>query len=145
MSQPPEPPQQAPRAPLPEVGQPFILPQGQPPPQFPDEGPAVPISKELARDRASYIRHLVQQVEALQKEGKTPAEIEVAVPEFLRDYPKLYEMVMKPGGYHKKSLTTMLAMLDRMGSGQLNQHEASVIVGQRVFDAFVKPMDEGQR
>jgi hypothetical protein len=39
----------------------------------------------------------------------------------------------------------MLAMLDRMGSGQLNQHEASVIVGQRVFDAFVKPMDEGQR
>jgi len=134
-----QPPSQPPRAPLPEVGQPFILAPGQAPPQFPDEGPATPISQDIARDRGRYVRHLVSQVEALQKEGKAFAEIEAAVPEFKRDYPKLYEMVMRPGGYHKQSLTTMLAMLDRMGTGQLNQHEASVIVGQRVFDAFVKP------
>jgi len=26
-----------------------------------------------------------------------------------------------------------------MGTGRLSQHEASVIVGQRVYDSFVKP------
>jgi hypothetical protein len=135
-----QPPSQPPRAPLPEVGQPFILPQGQAPPQFPDEGPATPISADIARDRGRYVRFLVSKVEALQKDGKSIDEIEAAVPEFKRDYPKLYEMVIRPNGYHKQSLTTMLAMLDRMGTGQLNQHEASVIVGQRVFDAFVKPV-----
>jgi hypothetical protein len=30
-------------------------------------------------------------------------------------------------------------MLDRMALGQLSQHEASVIIGQRLVDNFVKP------
>jgi hypothetical protein len=115
------------------------------PPNLPEEPPAIPIDPETARDRASYVRSLISRTESLQKEGKTREEIEAALPEFKRDYEKLFEMVTRPGGYHKQSLTTMLAMLDRMGTGQLSQHEASVIVGQRVFDTFVKPQVSEQQ
>ena len=125
------------------MSQPFIARAGQRP-NIPDEPPAEPIQPSIAKDRASYVRASIQRIEQLQKQGRTPAEIETLVPEFKRDYPKLYDTVMTPG-YHKQSLQTMLAMLDRMGTGQLSQHDASVIVGQRVFDSFVKPQMEGQR
>ena len=108
------------------------------PPEFPEEPPAVPITPDTAKDRASYVRSLIKRLERLQTEGKTKEEIEAAVPEFKRDYPKLYDMVIAPG-YNKQSLQTMLVMLDRMALGQLSQHEASVIVGQRLVDNFVKP------
>jgi hypothetical protein len=51
-------------------------------------------------------------------------------------------MVTQPGGYNKQSLKTMLVMLDRMGSGELSQHQASVIVGQRLADTYIKPSVE---
>jgi hypothetical protein len=109
------------------------------PPGMAEEEPAIPIDPQTAKDRARFVRESIAAVETLQREGKTPAQIEAAVPTFKRDYDKLYEMIMRPGGYHKQSLTTMLAMLDRMGSGQLTQHGASVIVGQRIYESFVKP------
>ena len=33
----------------------------------------------------------------------------------------------------------MLSMLEKMGSSELSQHQASVIVGQRLYDNYVKP------
>ena len=33
----------------------------------------------------------------------------------------------------------MLAMLERMGTGDMTQDQASVIVGQRLYDTFIKP------
>lgn len=105
----------------------------------PEEEPAIPIDADTAKERSIFVRGSIAKVETMQKEGKTPAEIDAAVPEFKANYGKLYEMIMKPGGYHKPSLMTMLAMLEHMGTGRLSQHEASVIVGQRVYDSFVKP------
>jgi len=40
--------------------------------------------------------------------------------------------------HDKQLLTTMIAMLDRMGEGSLTQHQASMIVGQRLFDKLKK-------
>jgi hypothetical protein len=48
-------------------------------------------------------------------------------------------MLTKPGGYDKKSLQVMLTMLDQMGTGNLTQHQASVIVGQKLADTYIKP------
>jgi hypothetical protein len=59
-------------------------------------------------------------------------------------YPKLFEAVTGTEEYHKNSLQTMLAMLDRMGDGDLSQHQASVIVGQRLVQTFVKPQLQRQ-
>ena len=105
---------------------------------LPDEPPAVPLTAQQAHDRNTYIRHTLQRIEQYLAAGLPPHAIEERVPEFKKDFPKLYDTVMTPG-YNKQSLQTMLAMLEKMGTGQLSQHTASMIVGQRVYDTFVKP------
>lgn len=91
------------------------------------------------KERAQYIRDSLALIETYQKEGLSTEQIKEKVPTFVRDYKNLFEMVTQPGGYNKQSLKTMLAMLDRMGSGELTQHQASVIVGQRLADTYIKP------
>lgn len=89
--------------------------------------------------RAQYVRDSIELVEKYQVEGFTTEEIQAKVPLFAKDYKNLFEMITQPGGYNKQSLKTMLAMLDRMGSGELTQHQASVIVGERLADTYIKP------
>lgn len=91
------------------------------------------------KERAQYVRDSITLIETYQQQGLTTEEIKEKVPTFVRDYKNLFEMVTQPGGYNKQSLKTMLVMLDRMGSGELSQHQASVIVGQRLADTYIKP------
>jgi hypothetical protein len=91
------------------------------------------------KERAQYVRDSLTMIEKYQSEGMTTEQIKDKVPTFVRDYKNLFEMVTQPGGYNKQSLKTMLAMLDRMGTGELTQHQASVIVGQRLADTYIKP------
>jgi hypothetical protein len=91
------------------------------------------------KERAQYVRDSVALIETYQQQGLTTEEIKEKVPTFFRDYKNLFEMVTMPGGYNKQSLKTMLVMLDRMATGELTQHQASVIVGQRLADTYIKP------
>ena len=93
----------------------------------------------LPKQRAQYVRDSIALVEVYQTQGLSTEQIKEKVPTFVKDYKNLFEMVTQPGGYNKQSLKTMLAMLDRMGSGELSQHQASVIVGQRLADTYIKP------
>jgi hypothetical protein len=94
------------------------------------------------KERAQYVRDSLALIETYQREGYTTEQLKEKVPTFVRDYKNLFEMVTQPGGYNKQSLKTMLVMLDRMGSGELSQHQASVIVGQRLADTYIKPSVE---
>lgn len=118
------------------------------PPNMPDEPPATPLTPEQAGDRAKYIRDMVKRLEGYKRTGRSPSEIEELMPDFKRDYPKLFESIVFSenfkGGFYEQSLKVMLTMLDRMAANQFSQHEASVIVGQRAFDSFVKPQIDGQ-
>lgn len=89
--------------------------------------------------RAQYVRDMIKKVEDFLRQGKTTEEIKEELPQFVRDYKNLFEMLTKPGGYDKKSLQVMLTMLDQMGTGNLTQHQASVIVGQKLADTYIKP------
>jgi hypothetical protein len=91
------------------------------------------------KTRAQYVRDNVKQLETYQQEGCTPDEIKEKMPMFVRDYKNLFEMITSTQGYNKQDLKTMLAMLDRMGSGDLTQHQASVIVGKRLAEQYIKP------
>ena len=93
----------------------------------------------LPKERSLYVRSMVDTVNRLWAERKSIEEIQSTVPEFARDYKNLFEMLTKPGGYDKKSLQVMLTMLDQMGTGNLSQHQASVIVGQKLADTYIKP------
>lgn len=94
------------------------------------------------KERAQYVRDSIMLVEEYQKQRLTTEQIKEKVPTFARDYKNLFEMLTQPGGYSKQSLVTMLAMLDRMGAGELTQHQASVIVGKRLADAYITPTNQ---
>ncbi len=93
----------------------------------------------LPKERAQYVRDCIALIELYQSQQMTTEEIKIKMPTFVEHYKNLFEMVTQPGGYNKQSLKTMLAMLDRMGTGELTQHQASVIVGQRLADTYIKP------
>ena len=89
-----------------------------------------------AAERASYVRAMVARAQEFQRAGRSIDQIKELLPEFVRDYPRLFDMVTQEGGYDQQSLQTMLHMLDRMGAGNLNPHQASVIVGQRLLAKY---------
>ena len=91
-----------------------------------------------AAERSVMLRDMIRKVETLQGERKTVDEIRKEMSEFVTNYPRLFEMVSRPG-YDKSQVRTMLTMLDRIGAGELSQHQASMIVGQKVFNTYVAP------
>jgi hypothetical protein len=112
-----------------------------PPPAGPSiqEAIAEARTRELdfpAKERAAYVRAMVARVKELKRAGRSIAEIETQLPEFKRDHPYLFEMVTEHDDFDEGSLQTMLTMLERMGNGQLNHHQATVIVGERLASRY---------
>ena len=92
-----------------------------------------------AKERATYVRAMVKRVATLKAAKRTVAEIEEQLPEFKRDHPYLFEMITENDTYDEASLNTMLSMLDRMGNGHVNHHQATVIVGERLASKYIQP------
>lgn len=92
-----------------------------------------------ATERSTMIRTHVSQIRRMVQDGKTVDQIKLVFPEFAKEYPSLLEMLTRPGGFDERSLSMMVLMLDRMGSGNLSQHEASIKVGQHLLNRFVTP------
>jgi hypothetical protein len=109
------------------------------PPKLPKEEPAIPLDPSVAHARNIFIREQIEKVKALKQEGKTKDEIKTEVSRFAEDYPQLFKILVSNEGYNEATLRTMLSMLEKMGSSELSQHQASVIVGQRLYDNYVKP------
>jgi hypothetical protein len=105
----------------------------------PEEPPAPPLEPGVAKARAAYIKSNVEKVKSLKEAGKSKEEIREDVARFATDYPTLFKMILNTENYNEASLRTMITMLERMGSGQLTQEQASVIVGQRLADTYIKP------
>jgi hypothetical protein len=93
----------------------------------------------MPKERAAYVRSMMGLIETLQSEGKTVEQIKERVPEFARDYENLFKAATSGEAFNKQNLKTMLALLDRMGEGQLSQHQASVIVGKKLADQYITP------
>ena len=89
-----------------------------------------------AKDRAIYVRAMVTRTQEYVKERRSVDDIKELLPEFVRDYKHLFDMITDPAGYDASNLQVMLAMLDHMDSGNLTQHDASVIVGKRLYSKF---------
>jgi hypothetical protein len=92
-------------------------------------------------ERATMLRAMVRDLVPLVRQGKLEAELKEAYPIYADRYPELFKKIVT-----KQDLTplnTMIAMLDKMAAGSISQHEASIIVGQRLIDRFVKPQLNG--
>jgi len=107
---------------------------------LPDEEPAVPIDPAVASARSAFVKAKIEIIKKLKAEGKTQAEVEVHpdIVSFVGSYPALFKMLFKIDINSEAALRTMLAMLERMGTGQMTQDQASTVVGQRLYDTFIK-------
>ena len=89
-----------------------------------------------AGERATYVKSMVSLVVNLKNQGVPIDEIKSKVPEFAEQYQNLFEMITGPDGFDKRNLEIMLSMLGHMHKGNLTQHDASVIVGKRLFEKY---------
>jgi len=112
-----------------------------------DDGPSLEESMREAQtrpldfpatERAIYIRAMVRRVKELKAAGRSVKEIRELLPEFVRDYTHLFDMVTQTESFEKE-LNMMLTMLDRIGQGGLTHHQATVIVADRVGKEHIKP------
>ena len=116
----------------------------QPPPPMErksyDDAAAEASSRSLDFDpnvRARFIREMLNDIPRWMAQGLTEEQIREKVPEFAEKYPELFSKLIK-----KEDLTpiqSMLAMLDRMGEGNISQHQASIIIGKKLVDKFINP------
>ena len=91
--------------------------------------------------RARYIREILRDIAQWMAEGLPEDTIRQKVPDFIEKYPELFRKII-----NKQDLSpvqSMLAMLDRMGEGNISQHQASVIIGKKLVDRYVTPQLNG--
>jgi hypothetical protein len=87
--------------------------------------------------RSTRVRRMVAEVEeALRTE--TPAQVSSRFAEWQQEFPRIFEMLLTRT-YPRDTLEMMLKNLEKMESGTLSQHDASVAVGTVLVDTYVKP------
>jgi hypothetical protein len=111
------------------------------PPNLPKEEPAIPLEPAVAKARSAYIKNMIDKIKQHKNQGKTVDEIKQVegIQRFSEDYPQLFKLLTKAEDYNEGSLRTMIALLEKMGTGEIDQNQASVIVGQRLHDIYIKP------
>lgn len=87
--------------------------------------------------RSVRVRRMVAEVEAALRTD-TPAQVSARFADWQTEFPKIFEMVLTRT-YPREVLEMMLKNLEKMETGSLSQHNASVAVGTVLVDTFVKP------
>ena len=75
----------------------------------------------------------------LNNEGKT-TELKIHHGEFSKQYPTLFEMIVKNGSIDRNILEYMLNVRANMTDNGESNTSAEALVGQKLFDQFVKPI-----
>ena len=87
--------------------------------------------------RSQKVRQWVLEVEEALR-NQTAAQVSADFAEFQIEFPRIFEMVLTRT-YPREILEMMLKQLEKMESGTMSQHNASVAVGGALVDRFVKP------
>ena len=87
-------------------------------------------------ERAKYIRDNLTLINRYITAGLSKNDIKDRLPMFAKEYPHLFDKITEPGA-DLSMLGGMLHMLNKMGSGKINQHQASVIVGKALSHKYV--------
>jgi hypothetical protein len=61
--------------------------------------------------------------------------------EFRERYPTLFQLIIdNPAQFEERRLVEMLRMRERVSNSNISYENASIQIGQRYFDEFVKPI-----
>jgi hypothetical protein len=91
--------------------------------------------------RARFIREMLNDIPRWMAQGLTEEQIREKVPEFAIKYPELFTKIIQKQDL--SPIQSMLAMLDKIGQGNISQHQASIIIGKKLVDKFVNPQLNG--
>ena len=94
-------------------------------------------------ERASYVRNNLELIKRWRDQRMSRAEIETRIPLFAKEYPTLFQKATEPNP-DMGMIKGMLAMLDHMANGKLNQHQASVIIGKALATKYINPNTASQ-
>jgi len=92
-------------------------------------------------ERAVYVRQHLRDIALWMSHGDSEDTIRERIPEFIENYPELFKKIIQKQDL--SPIQSMLTMLDRMGQGRLSQHQASIIIGQKLVDRYVTPQLKG--
>jgi hypothetical protein len=95
------------------------------------------------RERGQYVRERVIEIRRLRILGQNDEQIKAALGSFVTQYPTLFQMAVEPH-FDANKLEFMLGVMDKMAGG-MTQHQAAVIVGQKLADTYVKPVVDGKK
>lgn len=87
-------------------------------------------------ERLTFLKGALRQVMEMQDEGKTVDEIRAANPILAERFPELFKKVTGRG----EDLTPLLSMfglMEKMSSGEMSHHNASVIVGKGLAEKYM--------
>ncbi len=90
------------------------------------------------KDRAAYIRERVTEIRKLRSLGQNDEQIKSALGSFVTQYPTLFAAAVEPN-FNQAQLEFMLGLFDKMDRG-MSQHQASVIVGEKLADKYINPV-----
>jgi hypothetical protein len=89
------------------------------------------------KERAELIMQMLNDIPTWINRGDSEKDIKERIPDFVEKYPELFKKIIKKEDL--SPINTMLTMLDRIAEGQISQHKASVVVGQKLVDKYVMP------
>lgn len=89
-----------------------------------------------AEARTVFLRNALQQVREMQAEGHSTEEIRKAIPLLSEKYPELFKKITTPGE-DLTPLLGMLGLLEKIGTGEVTHHNASIMVGQALAAKYM--------
>jgi hypothetical protein len=93
------------------------------------------------KERAQYIRSMLRDIALWMSQGDSKDVIQERVPQFVELYPELFKKIITRQDL--SPIQNMLSMLDKMGEGNLSQHQASIQIGKTLVDRYVTPQLNG--
>ena len=93
------------------------------------------------KERATLIRKMLNDIPMWMNRGDSEESIRQRIPDFIEQYPELFKKIITRSDL--TPIRTMLTMLDKMGQNSISQHQASIVVGQRLVDKYVTPKLQG--
>ena len=87
--------------------------------------------------RSQYIRQMLHDIQQMLERGLTEEQIKAETGTFAENYPNFFKKLIDKEDL--QPIHTMINMLDRMGSGELNQHQASIVVGTQLYQKYIEP------
>lgn len=85
------------------------------------------------------ILKIAQHIKNAEVNGDKETYFESKYKTFKTKYPQLYKKVCTEKDFDMENLRFMLSMMDQINNKEKEQYNAEVMVGQMLFDKYVKP------